>query len=231
MKDKKISAAVAIKSGLSAPAALALAVVAAGALPPAPAHADNDSPWVVRLRAANLSPANKSDAISALDVPENAIHINSKWLPDLDFEYFFTPNWSSELILTYPQSQTVTIESSALGGPTRIGTFKHLPPVLTAKYNFLPNGSFRPYIGVGANLTLIMDVNLNVPTVGALKLSQPSVGPAVQAGFDYRIAGNWFVNGDFKYVWLHSDVTLNGTTISTVHADPLLSGVGIAYRF
>ena len=123
------------------------------------------------------------------------------------------------------------MESSALGGPTVIGTFKHLPPVLTAKYNFLPNSSFRPYVGAGVNLTLLMDVNLNVPTVGALKLSQPSIGPALQAGFDYMIADSWFINVDFKYVWLHADVTLDGATISTVHANPLLSGIGIAYRF
>src|SRR5882762_5477395 len=114
MKIKQMSELVATEFGFSASAAIAIAVLAAAALLPGHARADDEGPWVVRLRAVNLSPANKSDAIPALAVPENAIHINSKWLPDLDFEYFFTPNWSSELILTYPQSQTVTIESSAL---------------------------------------------------------------------------------------------------------------------
>jgi hypothetical protein len=52
--------------------------------------------------------------------PRDAIHINDKWLPDLDFEYFFTPYWSTELVLTYPQSQTVTVSG------TPIGSFKHL---------------------------------------------------------------------------------------------------------
>jgi outer membrane protein len=85
----------------------------------------DDDPWEMRLRAVYLDPANKSDAIPGL-APENAIHINDKWLPDLDFEYFFTPHWSTELVLTYPQSQNVTVSGTA------IGTFKHLPPVLTA---------------------------------------------------------------------------------------------------
>ncbi|HXR19771.1 MAG TPA: OmpW family outer membrane protein, partial [Steroidobacteraceae bacterium] len=92
------------------------------------ARAD-DGPWEVRLRAVFLDPANKSDAVPALAVPSDAIHINSKVLPDLDFEYFVTPNWSAELILTYPQTQQVTLEKSALGGPTPIGSFKHLPPI------------------------------------------------------------------------------------------------------
>jgi outer membrane protein len=52
------------------------------------ARAD-DGPWEVRLRGVYLDPANKSDAIPGL-APTDSIHINSKWLPDVDFEYFFT---------------------------------------------------------------------------------------------------------------------------------------------
>src|SRR5271165_6903454 len=82
--------------------------------------------WEVRLRIDYLDPANHSNAITGL-LPEDAITINTKWLPDLDFEYFFTPHWSTELVLTYPQSQTVYVQGQS------IGTFKHLPPTLTGK--------------------------------------------------------------------------------------------------
>src|SRR5581483_2134425 len=146
--------------------AFAAAVVGFGILS-GTARAD-DQQWEVRVRGVYLDPANHSDAYAPLAIPSNAIHINSKWLPDLDFEYYFAPHWSSELVLTYPQSQTVTVEKSALGGPAALGTFKHLPPVLTVKYGFLPEGDFRPYIGAGLNLTIISDVHLNVPTVGKL---------------------------------------------------------------
>jgi len=188
------------------------------------ARADDD-PWEVRLRAVYLDPANKSDAIPGL-APENAIHINDKWLPDLDFEYFFTPHWSTELVLTYPQSQTVTVSGTA------IGTFKHLPPVLTAKYDFLPDHDFQPYVGAGINVTIISDVNLAVPGVGELKLNSTSVGPAVQAGFDYKLQKHWYLNADVKWFKLGSDVDpASGTRVSTVHIDPLLFGIGIGYRF
>ncbi len=73
-----------------------------------PAQAD-DNPWEVRLRAVYLDPANDSGAYAPLGIPKDAIHINHKWLPDLDFEYYFAPHWSSELVLTYPQKQTVTV--------------------------------------------------------------------------------------------------------------------------
>jgi len=189
------------------------------------ARADDDN-WEVRLRGVYLDPANKSDAIPSVGVPANAIHINGKGLPDLDFEYYFLPHWSAELILTYPQTQTVSVSG------TDIGTFKHLPPVLTAKYDFLPGKDFQPYIGVGVNLTIISDVNLNVPGVGGLKLNSTSIGPAAQAGFDYKVADHWYLNADVKWVELQSGVYLaGGPKVSTVHIDPLLFGVGVGYRF
>ena len=58
-------------------------------------------------------------------------------------------------MLTYPQSQTVSV--NGLGAT---GTFKHPPPTLTIDYNFLPDGVFRPHVGVGVNLTFISNVNL-----------------------------------------------------------------------
>jgi len=194
------------------------------------AKADDD-PWEIRLRAVYLDPANHSDAYAPLAIPADAIHINSKWLPDLDIEYYFAPHWSSELVLTYPQSQTVTVEQSALGGPANIGTFKHLPPTLTVKYGFMPDAAFRPYIGAGLNVTYISDVNLAVPTVGTLDLDHWSVGPAAQIGFDWKIADHWFFNADAKWAMIRSDVSFEGTKISQARIDPWLLGVGFGYRF
>ena len=80
-------------------------------------------------------------------------------------------------------------------------------------------------------MTSIMDVNLNVPTVGAVKLDSTAVGFAAQAGLDYRLAGNWFLNADIKYVQIEPDLKYDGIKIATVKVDPILAGVGIAYRF
>ncbi len=188
------------------------------------ARAD-DGPWEVRLRGVYLAAAQQSDAVTGL-LPANAITINDKWLPDLDFEYYFLPHWSAELVLTYPQTQDVYVEG------TKIGTFKHLPPVLTAKYDFLPGENFQPYVGAGVNLTIISDVNLNVPGVSALKLNSTSVGPALQAGFDYKIKDRWYMNLDVKWVLLGSNVYLPGQVrISTVELNPFLIGLGVGYRF
>src|SRR5258708_5264053 len=89
-------------------------------------------PWVVRLRGLYIAPANNSDEISvpgALLVPKDGVHVSDKWAPEVDFEYFFARNWSTELILTYPQRHDVTVKSSTIypGGPAT-----RLPPVQLA---------------------------------------------------------------------------------------------------
>lgn len=207
------------------------AMVVAAALMPCAARAQDDGPWGFRLRALYLSPANNSDAYAPLAIPSDAIHINGKWLPDINFEYSFTPRWSAELVLTLPQTQTVTVEKSALGGPAVLGTFKHLPPVLTAKYHFAPEATVQPYVGAGVNLTLIYDANLTVPTVGPLSLNSSSIGPAVQVGTDIRLAPHWYANVDAKWAMLRSDVKFAGTKISQARIDPVLLGFGVGYRF
>lgn len=188
----------------------------------APSLRAEEGPWMVRLRAVALQPANKSDAFST--VGADAIHVSNKTIPDLDFSYFFTKNFSAELVLTVPQEHDVTLNGA------KIGTFKHLPPTLTAQWRFLPGSTFNPYVGAGLNLTLISDVKL---AGGALDLDKTSVGLAAQVGADIKIAPSWYLNVDVKYVQIKSDVkdAATGAKVTTVKVDPMLYGVGVGYRF
>jgi outer membrane protein len=180
-----------------------------------------ESPWLVRVRALHLAPADKSDPIGGVGASDR-LHVSEKWIPDVDVSYFFTPNWAAELVLTYPQKHTVTLDGAS------IGTFKHLPPTLTAQYHFLPGATINPYLGVGVNYTLISKVNL---LNGAAGLEHDSIGLALQAGADYRIDDRWSINFDVKKVQIRSDVNIAGARASRVKVDPLLLGVGVGYRF
>lgn len=180
-----------------------------------------EGPWLVRVRAVHLDPANKSDPVGGTGAA-NRLTIDSKTIPEFDISYFFTPNWAAELILTYPQKQRVYLDGSD------IGSFKHLPPTLTLQYHFTPEKTFSPYVGAGINYTRISSVHvLN----GAADLESSSVGPALQAGIDYKLDRNWSLNLDVKKVYIRSDVNTAAGTISQVKVDPWLIGVGIGYRF
>jgi outer membrane protein len=180
-----------------------------------------ESPWLVRVRAVHLDPADKSDPVGGTGASDR-LHVSSKWIPDVDISYFFTPNWAAELLLTVPQKHDVTLDGQ------RIGSFRHLPPTLLAQYHFLPGAQIDPYVGAGINYTLISKVDI---LNGAGRLEHDSVGAALQAGVDFRIDSKWSVNLDVKKIQIRSDVDINGAHASRVKVDPLLLGVGVGYRF
>lgn len=183
--------------------------------------------WLVRVRAINIQPENKSDPIPALGVPADAITVGDKLVPEVDVSYFVTKNIALELILTYPQKLNVSLSRTA------IGSGKVLPPTLTVQYHFIPDGKFRPYLGAGVNYTRFSDVNLKVPGVGALDLDNSSWGSAIQAGFDIEVDKNKFINFDIKKIDIQSDVKLStsGTKVSHIKLSPVVVGIGFGWKF
>lgn len=202
--------------------AAAAAALASSFAAVAPACAQEaQSPWLVRVRAVNISPDNKSDPVGGVGASDR-LTVSSKTIPEVDISYFFTPNWATELILTYPQKHDVRLDGN------NIGSFKHLPPTLLLQYHFTPESRFSPYVGAGINYTRISDVHL---LNDGAQLESHSWGGALQAGLDIKIDRHWLVNFDIKKVQIRSDVMVSGSKISTVKIDPWLFGVGVGYRF
>jgi outer membrane protein len=185
------------------------------------AMAAENNPWLVRLRAVHLDPADKSDPVGGTGAADR-LTINSKTIPEFDATYFFTPHLSAELVLTYPQKHDVLLDGN------RIGTMKHLPPMLLAQYRFLPDARVQPYVGAGLNYTTMSDVHVQD---GAIGLEHKSFGLALQAGADFTLDKNWSLNLDLKKVRIRSDVNSGGANISRMKIDPLLLAVGVGYRF
>jgi len=195
------------------------------------AAADEESPWLVRARAVHLDSANTNssqlhDSLTAVIGTSANASINNKWLPEVDISYFFTPNIAAELILTYPQSQDLSVNGS------KIGSFKHLPPTLSLQYHFIPAGTFRPYVGLGVNYTNLSDIKFD-PSLNALDLNlkNNSFGFAAQIGADIEIAKNLVLNIDIKKVQIKTTVSSAGKDIGEFKVDPLLVGVGLGMRF
>jgi outer membrane protein len=199
--------------------ATACALAALVAAPAVQAQTKEGS-FIVRLRALHLDSANK-------DTTGLGLSINNKTFPELDISYFITPNLATELILTYPQKQTLYSN----GG--EIGSFKHLPPTLTVQYHVTGLGGFRPYAGVGLNVTNISDVQFTPAVVSALhpNVKRTSYGAAIQGGFDFAVGGGWLLNFDVKKVQIKTKVYSGTTEAGTFKVDPLLVGVGLGMRF
>jgi len=197
------------------------ALIAAGLSIPAFAQSSTEGDWMVRVRAVNIDTANKSDSIGALGVGRDEVHVSDKVIPELDISYFITPNIAAELILTYPQEHNVSVAG------TKIGTVEELPPTLLLQYHFMPEGKFRPYVGIGVNYTAY--TNDELPD--GYSTDSSSVGLALQVGMDVKLADQWFLNVDLKKVKMGTDVEVNGNKVTHLDIDPWLLGVGVGYRF
>ena len=96
----------------------------------------------------------------------------------------------------------------------------------------MPKERFSPYVGAGLNYTFFYDES---PAAGSPVTSidyENSVGYALQAGIDYAVADQWYLNVDVKKIFLSTDVSMNGGAIrADVDLDPWVVGFGVGYRF
>lgn len=184
------------------------------------AQAITEGSWLVRARAVHLESSNGDSTPLGLTT-------NNKWLPEVDFTYFYTKNLAVELILTVPQRHTLYSNGGA------IGSFKHLPPTLTAQYHFTDWGNFKPYVGAGVNYTRLSNVNFAPAVAAALNPSvdKNSFGLALQVGVDIPLSNNLYLNLDVKKVQIRTDVASFGKNVGTFKVDPVLVGIGLGWRF
>lgn len=175
--------------------------------------------WLVRLRAISIEPeARTNETLSALNVG-----VNNAIVSELDFTYMIRDYLGVELILATSRHQV----TSSLGNLGGVGV---LPPTLLLQYHFNHQGRIRPYIGAGINYTLFYNNGLNAGGQ-SISIDNHSFGPAVQAGVDVQITKKLYVNADIKKIWMKTGASLGGTSLGTLHIDPLVVGVGIGMKF
>jgi outer membrane protein len=161
-------------------------------------------------------------------VGSDTIEVDSTWGLEVDVSYFFTKNFALELVLTYPQKHDVW--STQFGS---LGNIKQLPPTLVAQYHFDTGTPWKPYVGAGITYLWITDNNLSVNGAPILDISTSNWGFALQAGVDYKLTPNWYLNADVKYIWVDTKVTdTAGLGINTtLNVNPWVLGAGVGYRF
>lgn len=184
--------------------------------------ADDESPWLVRVRLINVAPEESSSTSIG-----GAVAVDNTLVPELDISYFWTDNFATELILATSKHNVGAVGTSL--GDLDAGHVWVLPPTLMMQYHLNPNGQFRPYVGAGINYTIFYSED-------AGSLSDISYdngfGYAFQAGFDFGLNEHWALNADVKKLYLNTDVSINGGGVTAdVDLNPWVFGAGLAYRF
>ena len=203
--------------------------------------------WLVRLRGIYVDPIDDSGLISlnGAPLPGSGVGVNSNPVPEIDVTYMLLRNVGIEVIAGIT-NHDVEVEGSALAGLGVTNGFKIfdawvLPPTVTLQYHFLPEGSIRPYVGIGVNYTTFLDENAtrNLETTLASPVSvgmTNSWGWAAQGGVDITLKDNWFINIDVKYIDIDATASLGVKNLGArlevdANIDPIVFGAGIGYRF
>ena len=177
------------------------------------------SPWKVRGAISNVDPTSSPGSILNNTAP---VTIDDAWGLTGTISYFLNPNVAVDVLVGLPPKHKINVAGA------EAGETKHLPPIVSLQYHFLPNEKLQPYVGLGLNYTYFFDEKLY--DGNKLDLTD-SFGWAGQVGVDYQIDRNWSVGADIRYADIRTDVKVNGAKVGTVDVDPFVYSLNIGYRF
>jgi outer membrane protein len=175
--------------------------------------------WLLRVGVSQINPKDDNLVLG----PDTILQVDDDTRLTFDVTYMLAKQWGLELLASDKWNHPFNVIDG--GSPAISGSVQHIPPTLSLQYHFLPDGRFRPYVGVGANYTMFSSEQPN-----AVELDN-SFGVAAQLGADYSIGKNWFVNGVVRWIDIDADATLSGSPIGTIEVDPWVYGVHVGYRF
>lgn len=179
--------------------------------------------WQIKVGGSAVAPT-QDTTVAALGNAKIEADSELAFTPSV--EYFFNDNISAELLLATPISHDVLINGA------EAVKIKHLPPTLTAKYNFKNSTGFTPYIGVGATAFIAWDEETSGVLSGTKVKVKDDYGYAAQLGFNYQPADakNWGVFVDVRYADLNPKVE---TVVENfkLDIDPVIYTLGYSYKF
>jgi outer membrane protein len=184
-----------------------------------PAQAVEAGDFMVRGRLLGVVP----DEAATVSIG-GGVDIETSVVPEVDLTYFITDNIGVEVIAA------VTPHDVSHSTGVELGDVWLLPPTVTLQYHFNPKGKVKPYVGAGVNYTHFFNEDAG-PNFSSVNYDD-SWGLALQAGVDYQIGDNLYLNVDVKKIEISTDVSFDGGAVTAnVDIDPWIIGAGVGYRF
>jgi outer membrane protein len=200
-----------------------------------PAQAYEKGDWIFRAGVGMVDPQGTAATFTDPDLGSAFIEVDSGTALTLTGAYFFSPNWSFEVLAASPFKHDVKLGATGLA-PEKIGEVQQLPPTFSFQYHFMPDSKFRPYVGLGLNYTTFFSEEL-IPELSDQGLSlsvDDSFGAAIQLAADVALNDKWLLNFDLRWISLEADAKLSdGVDTETIALDisPLVYSINVGYRF
>ena len=206
---------------------LLLAALAAAIAMPAAAQSKGD--WTLGVGVHNVDPRSDNGSLDATALglgPLPPTEVGSSVRPTITFEYFLRDNLGIEVLAALPFRHDIDIR-----GVGKVGSTKHLPPVVSLQYHFANASKATPFVGLGVNYTTFFSEDTTGALSGTdLKLGD-SWGLAAHVGVDFAISERSAIRVDARWADIDSDVEVNGIKVGTANIDPRVYGVAWVVKF
>jgi outer membrane protein len=200
------------------------------ALSTTPALALEQGDWLVRIGGSYVSPDDSSGMVTGIGAG-SGVSVDSAASLSFTIGKMITPNMAVEVLGAWPFKHDIS-GSGTIASLGEIAETKHLPPVVSLQYHFMPTASVRPYVGLGVNYTYFFDEETTGAIAGTPIDIDDSFGPAAQIGVDVDLNKDWFVSADVRYIGIETTATLgNGLGTVDVDINPLVYTVAVGTRF
>ena len=197
-----------------------LCIVLAGALATTAASAQD---FTATLGFQNTDPASDNGTLAGGDAS-----VNDDWSLTGSFAYGFTPNLSVEL-----WSGLANFEHEvSIDGLGTVASVEHRPTTLSLNYQFLPESSFRPFVGIGYGWISVSGEASRGALAGLGISGSNANGLSLTLGADYYVNDSFFLRADVRKLDFDTDVTVETLgDVGTAEVDPLVYGVSAGFRF
>jgi len=232
-------------------------VMEAPVQPPPPPPED----WYIRGKWAHVSPESNGGRGFSANPSTNTATGGSFLLPGsgvelgedsgfaLDLGYFVRPDWSLEFSIPWTSHDVNATGLIAGLGALANTDMNAMTLMMNRHWNrFDSDKKWKPYLGAGLGYATFDSTNATaalgtIPGNGATTVNiDDDWGFALQAGVDYSLSDDWFLNLNAKYVDVDTKATFNtattvgATTVNVartidVDVNPWIFGAGIGTRF
>ena len=188
-----------------------------------PAFAQDAGQWTFSVGAHQVNPKSNNGSLAGntLDV-----EVGSNVRPTVTAEYFVRDNLGIEVLAALPFEHDINIE-----GLGRVGSTKHLPPVVSLQYHFNGKGKVSPLVGVGVNYTKFFSETTRGALAGGDLSLRGSWGLALHAGLDFKLNEKSAIRVDARWMDIDTRVRLDGVNLGTANIDPLVYGAAYVLKF
>lgn len=202
---------------------LVAGLAAALSLAAAPAMAQSKGDWTVSAGVHQVAPKSNNGSLAGGTLK---VDVDNDIKPTITGEYFIADNLGIEVLAALPFKHDINI-----AGMGRVGSTKHLPPVVTLQYHFNSQGKVSPFLGAGVNYTTFFSEETSGALAGSTLKLDDSWGLAAHAGLDFAVSDNGALRVDVRWMDIDSKVKLDGQKLGTVDIDPLAYGVSYVFKF